>query len=307
MSKRGGQNKKRKLNMILAKLTAKLLLVVCAILLPSQIFAMDQYTKINGVVYYSQYHPNYSSKFKGTIIFQSGGMNTTKEWTENKVFFNCAKTLGPLFLYDRSGLGKSTPDLSTSMQNPITAKLVNDNLVKLLKARHIKPPYILVAHSYGGLYMGYFSRKYPNLVKGVLMVDAPPVSFHWSKKILKEVDFKKYAKIPSKLMYKRFSYKNSIKNKTTPASTFYQMVGFKETERQIRSLPPLPNDIPIIILSSSYMEKHKLLTVDWYKGQKEWLNRNPHSVIIKVKSGHFIQQERPKLVCKKIQELANHN
>lgn len=44
----------------------------------------------------------------------------------------------------------------------------------LLKKRHIKPPYILVAHSYDGLYAAYFARKFPNLIQGILMIDSVP-------------------------------------------------------------------------------------------------------------------------------------
>ena len=41
--------------------------------------------------------------------------------------------------------------------------------------RGIEPPYVLVGHSLGGLYMQYFARNYPLEVEGLLLVD----SIHW--------------------------------------------------------------------------------------------------------------------------------
>jgi pimeloyl-ACP methyl ester carboxylesterase len=48
-----------------------------------------------------------------------------------------------------------------------------------LKRRNIDPPYVLVGHSLGGLYMQYFARNYPKEVAGLLLVD----STHWHQGI----------------------------------------------------------------------------------------------------------------------------
>jgi len=59
----------------------------------------------------------------------------------------------------------------------------------------------------------------------------------------------------------------------------------------------------VIILSSTYMEKHAPIQGDWIKQQQQWLNKNPHSKIIQIKSGHFIQLQHPELVCDQLQQL----
>lgn len=41
-----------------------------------------------------------------------------------------------------------------------------------LQARGLKPPYVLVGHSMGGLYMQLFARMYPQEVRGLVLVDA---------------------------------------------------------------------------------------------------------------------------------------
>ncbi|HEV2524243.1 MAG TPA: alpha/beta hydrolase, partial [Gammaproteobacteria bacterium] len=119
--------------------------------------------------------PVYATQFKGTILFENGSGVNLKEWTQNKDFTACAKQYGRLFLYDRL-----TP------VKPLTPNNVNAYLMIQLKQRKIKPPYILVAHSYGAMYSMYFARKYPDLVKGILLVDPVPNNFEWQNSIKKE-------------------------------------------------------------------------------------------------------------------------
>jgi len=135
------------------------LIILSSFCWPLHAFAQVNFTEIDGSILYSQYYPNPNAKFKGAIVFQNGSGTSLKEWSENKTFFECIKQHGNVFMYDRSGLGKSPPDFSISLTKPITAQLVNSKLIKLLKRNHIKSPYILISHSYGGMYAGYFARK----------------------------------------------------------------------------------------------------------------------------------------------------
>ena len=283
----------------------KYLLLLVSIVLAINVFANGQYSNIDNIKIYSEYYPNAHAQFKGTIIFENGSGTSLEEWKQNKTFFNCAKKQGALFLYDRNGLGKSPPDLSMSIKNPMTAKLINNKLMKLLKKRKIKPPYILVAHSYGGMYVGYFARKYPKLVKGILMVDPVPNNYEWSDAFLQQyqAEMKTMKKLSAGELYGQYGYANSNKLKTMSPQLFYQLIGFEQTKTQVNKLPPLSNKIPVIIVSSSFMEKHAPIRGDWYRKQQQWLNHNPNSKIIKVRSGHFIQLEHPKLVCKQIRKF----
>lgn len=262
---------------------------------PSELTTVD-----SGVKLYSEYYPNTSTKFKGTIIFINGSGTSMGEWGQNKKFFNCAKKTGSLFFYDRSGLGKSPPNFNYSAKNPITAKLISDQLSILLKKRHIPSPYLIVAHSYGSMYAGYFILKNPQLIKGVLLVDPVPRNFQFSETLLKPVnqgiiDAKKHS---SRYMYDHYSGQD--------VEGSYEFLGFNRSKEQIKKLGAIDNNIPVVIISSTGMEyKVKPIIEDWYNTQKQWLNKNPHSKIFQVKSGHFIQIHRPHVVCKQLKNLVN--
>lgn len=275
----------------------KYLFLAC--LLSFNSFASGQLTNLQpGVSVYSEYYPNPTAKFKGTIIFENGSGTDISEWKSNQKFFNCIKQIGSVFLYDRNGLGKSPPDLQLSSNNPITAKLISGNLSILLKKLNIPPPYLFVAHSYGAIYAGHFVLENPNLVKGFLLVDPVPRDFHFSANLMNK--YKRgveEAKIqPASYIYKKYSGSKS--------EVLYQLLGFNESKRSIKQLGNINDAIPVVIISSTGMEKEHPLNEDWYENQKQWLNKNHMSKIMQVSSDHFIQLKKPQDVCNEIKKIA---
>lgn len=263
----------------------------------------------SGVKLYSEYYPNPSAKFKGTIIFINGSGVSMGEWKGNnefhsQKFFHCAKKLGSLFLYNRSGFHGSPPDYNLSAQNPITAKLISEQLSALLKKRHIIPPYLIVAHSYFAVAAGYFVLKNPGFVKGLLLIDPVPRDFHFSNKSTRRVESGIIAakKHPATYIYKKYKPNN--------VESFYLRLGFTKTKSELKALGEINNKIPVVIISSTQMEydpKAKLIKGDWFTSQKQWLNQNPYSKIFQVTSSHIIQQDQPKIVCDEIRYLADKN
>lgn len=194
-----------------------------------QASAQVNFTEIDGSLLHSRYHPNLNSSFKGTIVNQNGTESSLEAWSANQTLFECIKQLGNLFMYDRSGLGRSSPDFSVSSAKPIAAELVNSKLIQLLERNRIKSPYILVSHSYGGLYAGYFSRKYPDSVAGMLMVDPVPNNFLYSDRIQKQFDNARttIGEIPNRESYKLYGTSRQSKNNGITADGFYQQKGFQ--------------------------------------------------------------------------------
>jgi len=69
--------------------------------------------------------------------------------------------------YDRAGMGWSEmgPD-------PRDARQITSELHTLLGKAGIEGPYVLVGHSFGGMYMQTYAARYPDEVAGVALVDS---------------------------------------------------------------------------------------------------------------------------------------
>lgn len=67
---------------------------------------------------------------------------------------------------------------SGNRKTPLTCAAMNDELEALLSALELKPPYILVGHSFGGLGARSFAARHANEITGMVLVDT--VSEHWA-------------------------------------------------------------------------------------------------------------------------------
>lgn len=73
--------------------------------------------------------------------------------------------------YDRPDIRVEGTAITTPRAQPHTVDLDVNDLHALLTALGEPPPYVLVAHSYGGLIATLFARTYPDSVGGLVMVD----------------------------------------------------------------------------------------------------------------------------------------
>ena len=69
--------------------------------------------------------------------------------------------------YDRAGMGWSEMG-----PEPRDAKQISNELHALLEGAGIEGPYVLVGHSYGGLYARIYAARYSEEVAGVALVDS---------------------------------------------------------------------------------------------------------------------------------------
>jgi pimeloyl-ACP methyl ester carboxylesterase len=97
------------------------------------------------------------------VIFEAGIAATNLNWFYiQEAVSRFASTAS----YDRGGLGWSSPARTTRTPSNIAAELH-----QLLEGAGIKPPYILVGHSFGGLVMRRFALNYPEEVSSIVLVD----------------------------------------------------------------------------------------------------------------------------------------
>src|ERR1700690_2490119 len=111
-----------------------------------------------------QVHVSVAGQGMPTVIFEAGFVKDLGSWA--KVQPEIAKSCAT-FSYDRAGIGQSQ---ETSL--PRTGEQIAKDLHALLRQLGVMPPYVLVGHSAGGLYIRSFARQYPDEVRGVVFVAA---------------------------------------------------------------------------------------------------------------------------------------
>jgi pimeloyl-ACP methyl ester carboxylesterase len=99
-----------------------------------------------------------------TIVLINGLGAPLNAWND---LYPEIEKLGTVVAYDRLGVGGSSLPLV-----PQTGEVVVRMLRNLLTAIGVKGPYVLVGHSFGGLYANLFARLYPNDVAGVVLLEA---------------------------------------------------------------------------------------------------------------------------------------
>ena len=99
-----------------------------------------------------------------TIVLINGLGAPLSAWND---LYPEIEKLGTVVAYDRLGVGGSSLPLV-----PQTGAVVVRLLRRLLSEIGGGGPYILVGHSFGGLYANLFARLYPNDVAGVVLLEA---------------------------------------------------------------------------------------------------------------------------------------
>jgi pimeloyl-ACP methyl ester carboxylesterase len=109
------------------------------------------------------------------VVFDSGGGGETVDWAPvQPAIAGHTQACS----YDRAGLGFSDPGKRAS-----DSKNIVDDLHRLLTAAALKPPYVLVGASYGGLNVRLYADTYAAEVVGMVLVDS--TSEDWIEERLK--------------------------------------------------------------------------------------------------------------------------
>jgi pimeloyl-ACP methyl ester carboxylesterase len=109
-------------------------------------------------------HINCIGQGSPTVILEAANLGMSAHWV--RVQQQLSKTTR-VCAYDRSGMGWSEPG-----PEPRDARQISSELHSLLKGIDTEGPYVLIGHSYGGLYARMYAARYPNKVAGVALVDS---------------------------------------------------------------------------------------------------------------------------------------
>lgn len=98
------------------------------------------------------------------VIIIQGLASSATGWTAVQ---RCLSPFVRVYSYERSGFGQSEPS-----PDPPTSTTIAHELGLLLKHASIHPPYIVVAHSWGGILSREFLEPHPTLAAGLVLVEA---------------------------------------------------------------------------------------------------------------------------------------
>lgn len=100
---------------------------------------------------------------KNVVVFESGLRGTLDQW--DKVL-DAVSPEATVFAYNRAGYVNS--EASEGRRDGAT---IVRQLRQVLRHKGLTPPYVLVGHSLGALYMQQFARTHPDEVAGIVLVD----------------------------------------------------------------------------------------------------------------------------------------
>lgn len=212
------------------------------------------------------------------VVFENGLGGRMEWWKE--VLSEISKE-ATTFAYNRPGYGNSDP-----MPTPRDGSHIVEELRTLLQSKDVNPPYILVGHSLGGLYMQLFARRYPDEVSALILVDSThPLQLDGDG-----------------AMEKQSFVTRGILGILVTGTAKDELDALPQTGKHVLDLSTLSNK-PVFVLSASkpLQEKSKVAD-DANKKRKDIARLYPGSQQVWVDSGHAIPLEKPESVIAAIRE-----
>jgi CubicO group peptidase (beta-lactamase class C family) len=245
-----------------------------------------------------------------TVILESGYRNDAAIWRAPlepgmTTVFPQVATFTRVCAYDRPGtfLDANHLSRSTAVPMPRTARDLVSDLHALLHAAHVPGPYVLAAHSFGGIFARLYASTYPDEVVGMVLVDA------LSEKVRSGLTPGQWK------LYVNFGF-----TKPTPGLEKYKDIetldvnaSLDQIEKAATAQPLRP--IPLFVLTQGQpfdLSPWQPLPADfpaalnraWHAGQDGLATLAPNAKHrIATKSSHYIQIQEPQLVIDAIKQV----
>ncbi len=222
----------------------------------------------------------YALSGQGTpvVVFESGLGGTMDWWA--KVFPEVAGDT-TAFAYNRPGYGDSAPAATPRDGDHVVAELR-----AALHALGLRPPYVLVGHSLGGLYMQLYARRHPDEVAALVLVD----STHPEQ--LKGAGAREHWPF----------WLRAAMGVGTNATAKAELDALDATGQAVLALPP-PAGKPVFVLSAEQPLHEKSALADDANAKRRDIARlYPGATQTWVDSGHAIPLEKPEAVIEAIRK-----
>lgn len=255
------------------------------------------------------------------VVFEAGMSAPAAEWTAVQ---RAVSAQNRTLSYDRSGYGGSDAD-----DHDRTLDRMAEDLAALLTAVQATEPVVLVAHSWGGPIIRVFAHRHPDLVAGIVLVDASlSTTATRAQAILGALSFRATS------LLVRFGGASLIERMVLPhghsaelsdadmaillrdyASPRAMRAGVREAKHILSARAPLAAlelaglpDVPIIALQGGRMDGGRAtqrFRTEFNHAAGRLIGRHPHGRMVIVEdSGHLIPQEQPGAVVDAILEVA---
>ncbi len=210
-----------------------------------------------------------------TVVMDAGVNSGSQVWA---LVWPTIGTSTRVCVYDRAGLGYSDPIL-----HPRTSQEVGGDLHELLTNAAIKGPYVLVAHSFGGLNIRLYASQYPQDVAGMVLVDA-----------VREDRFAATARVLTPQQEAEFEHGRQA----NPEGLDYY-----ESSRLVRAIGPALPNIPIVVIARGRAEAWPkgyptdALERVWRNLERDLASRAPQGTLLIAKGAdHNIPGQQPAII-----------
>jgi Serine aminopeptidase, S33 len=201
--------------------------------------------------------------------------------------------------YDREGLGRSP------WQNRAKdSQTIAQELHALLVSKNITEPFILVAHSIGGLHARKFLSMYPEKVSGLVLIDPTPENLVETLIGQLPLEYQKPARDAMQLEFE------AMLSTMPEGGIKEEYKAIEQCYTQARALN-FTTTVPVQIISSMKVaegsSESSIATAKLLRDELlSQLCTGPQKHTLTYSSGHFIQKEEPQLVSEAIRWVINN-
>ena len=243
-----------------------------------------------------------------TVVLEHGHRATYLDWFRVQPQ---VATFTRVCSYDRAGYGWS--DRSPKNRVP---SVMAEELHALLNAADEKPPYVLVAHSYGALNAVMFADKFPDEIAGVILVDGSTAESllraSWHTRLwLRMMHFTMPFGLPRWREWCRGGPEeiSDLKQALTCRSQFLETIleedaAFPEAANQVRTITSL-GIIPLVVIARDTTGPRNRTGEAKHGGQQRGLAKlsTNSSFVVAEGSGHDVPLARPDVIVEAVKSL----
>lgn len=259
-----------------------------------------------------------------TVVIEAGSGDDSNQWRD---VLNRVAAFAAVCSYDRAGLGwsDSAPAARTFADRAA-------DFSRLIERAALRPPYILVGHSYGGYIVRLFARDHPGDVAGVVLVEASEEGFAFQPAALAAAD-KLRSRNLGRGVAARFGILHLVatpfpeqfrkiagmpRHYPGPQALYLRADRYFETADEMAAYHKVPpamtvpggfgslGGLPLTVISRADRDASTGEATDpsWLAGQARLLELSSNSLaVVASKSGHNVQDSEPGLIAEAIHRI----